>query len=273
MNPIINTIHNVKSEDGIPMLKQHGIKVDCIITSPPYNVDLGNNKYNKNPYDLYKDNLDHTKYINWLKSLFNDCQDILNIGGSVCINIGDGKNGAVPTHSDIIQFMTRELNYVMMTTIIWEKNNVANRTSWGSWMSPSCPSFPTPYEFILVFRYGDKYHKGDKNNITVTDKEFKDNSLSLWRFAPENLKKIGHPAAFPQELPKRLIQQLTYKNDIVLDIFSGSGTTAMVAKQLGRNYIGFEMSENYYNLSLERIASVQQDFFLLSTNKFATQLF
>jgi DNA modification methylase len=252
----LNKIYNIPCEEGFAKLKYHNIVVDCIVTSPPYNVDLGNNKYNKNPYDLYRDNKEHNEYIGWLKSIFDVAQCVLRDGATVAINIGDGKNGSVPTHSDIIQFMTRELDYVMVTTVIWKKNNVSNRTSWGSFMSPSCPSFPTPFEFILIFRYKDKYNKSinaSKENITVSKDEFIKNSLAIWEFGAENLKKVGHPAAFSVELPTRVIQQMTYAGDVILDPFMGSGTTAIAAKKLNRNYIGFEISENYYNLAVDRL--------------------
>ena len=68
-----------------------GIKVDAIITSPPYNVDLGNNKYNKNPYSLYNDNKEHHEYLDWLSLVFNKCYDMTKDGGRLCINIGDSK--------------------------------------------------------------------------------------------------------------------------------------------------------------------------------------
>lgn len=254
---MINQVHNITCEEGIQRLKDQGIKADCIVTSPPYNVNLGDNKYNKNPYDMYKDNKDHWEYIKWLKGIFSECQFILKEGASVCINIGDGRNGNVPTHSDIIQFMSRDLEYIPVTTIIWNKKNCSSRTAWGSWLSPSNPSFPTPFEYILVFRYKDRNHKGNKEDITVTSDEFVDNSLAYWKFGTEKLSKVGHPAAFPIELPKRCIQQLTYAGDTVIDIFSGSGTTAMAARGLHRNFIGFEMSKDYYELSLNRLNSIE----------------
>ena len=72
--------------------------IDLIITSPPYNVNLGNNKYHKTPYDLYRDNREHSEYISWLKRVFKEVQRVLKHGGRVAINICDGKNGAIPTH-------------------------------------------------------------------------------------------------------------------------------------------------------------------------------
>ena len=103
-------------------------------------------------------------------------------------------------------------------------------------------------------------HEGDKNKITVGAKEFQRNSLALWRFPPETqmMKLYGHPAVFPEELPRRLIQQLTYADDIVLDPFLGSGTTCVAAKKLKRKYIGIEMSKKYYETSLKRLGETPE---------------
>jgi DNA modification methylase len=101
-------------------------------------------------------------------------------------------------------------------------------------------------------------HEGDPSKITVTAKEFQTNANALWEFPPETqmMDKWDHPAVFPPELPHRLIQQLTYEDDIVLDPFSGSGTTCAVAKKNRRRYIGIEMSEKYYKTSLRRLGEV-----------------
>ena len=250
-----NFINQVTCGDSLQLVKElDDNSVDLVITSPPYNVDLGNNKYHKDPYDLYNDNKDHNDYIDWLQSLFGDIKEKLVTGGRVCINIGDGKNGSVSTHSDIIQFMVRELNYILMTTIIWNKNQTGNRTAWGSYMSPSSPSFPCPYEFVLVFAKDKKKKVGDKENITVTRDEFIKNSWAIWSFAPETRqRKMGHRAMFPLELPRRCIQMLSYRGDTVLDPFNGLGSTCVAAKELGRNYIGFDMSEKYCEISKVRI--------------------
>lgn len=245
-----NNLYNICCEDGIAIAGQCGIKVDLIVSSPPYNVGL--------KYDRYQDNKTYPEYINWLKKIFRDCQNIMNIGGTVAINVGDGNNGAQPIHSDIIQFMTRELDYVMRATIIWHKNTVSQRTAWGSWMQPSCPSFPTPFEYILLFRYKDKHYRKSNGRATVTKEEFIENSLALWTFKPEAQFSKKHPAPFPLELPKRIIQQMTYEEDLVLDIFSGTGTTALASKQLNRRYIGFELSADYHGIAMNRLSENQK---------------
>ena len=230
--------------------------VDLVVTSPPYNVDLGYNAHHQSPYDLYQDNKSHHDYIDWLHSIFGNIKPKLVTGGRICLNIGDGKNGSVPTHSDIIQFMTKELDYLMMSTIIWNKNTTGNRTAWGSYMSPSSPSFPSPFEFILIFAKDTKKKKGDRDKITVERRDFITNAWGMWTFAPETRqKKIGLGAMFPVELPRRCIEMLSYKEDVVFDPFSGLGTTCLAAKRLKRNYIGFEMSVDYCKKSRERIAN------------------
>jgi DNA modification methylase len=249
----LNNIYHGDSENLISELSDNSI--DLVITSPPYNVDLGNNKYNRNPYDLYQDNKDHKKFIEWLASIFDSLKSKMVIGGRICINIGDGKNGSVPTHSDIIQFMTKELKYLIKTIIVWNKNQIGNRTSWGSWRSPSNPSFPTPFEYILIFCNESQYKEGDRKHITISKEEFTRNSLALWEFAPESqmMSLYDHPAMFPLELPYRLIQHLSYVNDVVLDPFSGMGTTCLAAAILERRWLGFELSEEYANRSIKRI--------------------
>jgi len=249
----VNDIYQGRCEELIAKLPNDFI--DLVVTSPPYNVDLGNNKHNKNTYDVYDDSVDYNKYIAWLGAIFRMLKPKMTVGGRVCINIGDKENGSIPTHSDIIQFMTKDLKYLLKSTIIWKKNQIGNRTAWGSFQSPSNPSFPTPFEYIMVFCNGSQRKEGNPSDITVTKNQFITNSLAIWSFAPETRmnKKFKHPAMFPIELPYRLIQQLSYKNDLVLDIFSGMGTTCLTAAQLNRRWIGFELSEDYAERSLERI--------------------
>ncbi len=256
IDKFVDKIHDGKCEELIPLLPDNSI--DLVVTSPPYNVDLGNNKYNKNPYDTYQDNKDHKEYIAWLCDIFRLLKPKMVIGGRVCINIGDSRNGSIPTHSDVIQFMTNRLKYLIKTTIIWDKSYLSNRASWGSWKSPSNPSFPTPFEYILVFCNETQHKEGCKTEITVNKDEFITNSLALWKFKSETKMNIKHkhPAMFPIDLPYRLIQQLSYSGDVVLDIFSGMGTTCLAAAMLDRRWIGFELSSDYTERSIDRIRQV-----------------
>lgn len=225
--------------------------INCVITSPPYNVDLGNNKYNKTPYLLYKDNKEHKEYIDWLINIFDKMYNKLVEGGRICINIGDGKNGAVPTHVDLMYHLSKR--FIPITSIVWDKHQVRNRTSWGSFLSPSCPSYPTPFEYILILAKGNKklQHKGETD---LTKEEFITYAYGIWSFTPETkAKKIGHPAPFPIELPYRLIKMNTYIGDKVFDPFLGSGTTAIACKQLNRNFIGCDIDSSYIKIAKQRL--------------------
>jgi DNA modification methylase len=283
----LNQIVNAKWEDGMPTVPSNS--VDLIVTSPPYNVNLGNNKHKKDAYASYDDNMPYDEYLRWMTCLFYACNRVLKIGGRLCINIGDGANGSVPTHADFINILVNDIGQVrdmdgrltyysdvdkiwyttevnpdniqpfkMMTTIVWNKQQIGASTAWGSFQSPSCPSFPTPFEFIIVVAKGQTKHEGDKSKISISKEDFIANSRALWTFPPETqmMKKYNHPAMFPEELPRRLIDHLTYEDDVVLDPFSGAGTTCAVAKKMKRKYIGFEMSEQYYNESLQRLGEI-----------------
>ncbi len=245
-----NYIHNVSCEEGIPLLGNESI--DLIVTSPPYNVKLGNNRKNFNPYDIYVDDKPYYEFINWLKNIFSKCYSKLKTGGRVCINIGNGKNGKVPTVADIINFMT-DMNYLLSAQIIWNKNQTSHRAAWGSWLSPSSPSYPTPFEFILIF-CKNSYKLQRKGDTDLTDEEFKKWAYALWEFKPETkAKQLGHPSPFPEELPKRCIKMNSWIGATVLDPFAGIGTTIKVAKELGRKGIGFEISKDYCEIANNRI--------------------
>ena len=259
INDFINQIHLGKWEDVLPKIPSNS--VDIVISSPPYNVSLGvGNKHKKDKYDTYDDNMPYEDYLIWVDKLFTECYRVLQPSGRIAINIGDGANGSVSTHSDFTVRMRDKANFIPMTTIVWDKKQIGASTAWGSYQSPSCPSFPTQFEFIIVMAKETTKHEGDKSKITVGGKEFQRNSRALWSFPPETrmMELYGHPACFPEELPKRLLQQLTYEDDIVLDPFSGSGTTCVVAKKLRRKFIGIEMSEKYYNKSLIRLGETAQ---------------
>lgn len=225
--------------------------VHCVITSPPYNVDLGNNKYKKDGYSTHDDNMPYDEYLDWMKDVFKECYRVLTSDGRICVNIGDGKNGKIPTHSDFIQIM-KSIGFMPMTTIIWNKNNTSNRCAWGSYLYAKAPSFPRPFEYILVFQKSNGLER--IGETTITKEEWKEYSNGLWSFAPEmKQKKIGHPAMFPLELPTRLIKMLTYNHDVILDPFMGVGTTAIACLNTNRKFIGIEIDDKYIEIAKERI--------------------
>ena len=232
------------------------------VTSPPYNVDLGNNKHNQDKsYDTHDDNLTHESYMESMKDIFTKIHQKTQSGGRCIINIGDGKNGRIPTHSDYIQMMS-EIGWLPMANIVWNKRNVSGRTAWGSYGSPSAPSLPPPFEYIMVFSK-DGYKLQQPENkaelIDITKEEFVEWSLALWDFKGASRKKIGHPAPFPVELPLRCIKMFSWATSVVYDPFMGSGTTALACLQTRREYIGSEISEAYITLANNRIRAITGD--------------
>ena len=253
----INKMFNTKWEDTLPLIPDNS--VDIIITSPPYNVDLGHNKFKQDSYEDFEDNMPYEEYLEWMEKLFTESHRVLKSGGRICINIGDKKQSKEVTHVDFIMRM-KKVGFIMLAPIVWNKGQIGNRFAWGSYRSPAMPCFPTPFEYIIVMCKESLRHEGDPKKITVSAKDFQASANALWTFPPDTqmMKKWGHPATFPEELPRRLIHQLTYADDIVLDPFSGSGTTCTVAKKLKRKYVGIEMSKKYYDTSLKRLGETPE---------------
>ncbi len=220
-----------------------------MITSPPYNVSKE-----------YDEDLSLNEYLEMLKKAFKETYRVLVNGGRACINVANlGRKPYIPL-SDYISKMMIEIGFNMRGEIIWNKAASASpSTAWGSWMSASNPILRDIHEYILVFSKGDykrerkKYERETKQN-TISKEEFMEWTKSIWTFNAESARRVGHPAPFPIDLPYRLIQLYSFTTDIVLDPFMGSGTTAIAALKSNRNYVGFEISEEYIKLTKKRIS-------------------
>lgn len=220
--------------------------INLTITSPQYNVDLGNMNNNGVGYDSSSDCLPYPKYINQLQEVFSLLYCKTVSGGRCVINIGDLKNGAVPLTVDVINFM-RDIGWLTMTHIIWDKRQVSPRTAWGSWLSPKQPSFPTPFEHILVFAK-ESLNLNRRGKTDLTREEFIEFSLAMWRMSSAKKSITKHPASFPDELPYRCIKMFSYVDDVVYDPYAGVGTTLRVGSNLNRRVFGSEISSNYCNI-------------------------
>lgn len=223
--------------------------VDCIITSPPYNFDM--------EYGAYRDDKPWEDYFEWLNDVWKECYRVLKDDGRLIVNIQPLFSEYVPSHH-LLSKGIMDVGFNWKAEILWEKNNYnCKYCSWGSWKSPSAPYMKYTWEFIEVYYKKDIKHRGRKEDADITDEEFKKYVLAKWSFAPErNMKKYGHPAMFPEELPYRCLKLFTFKNDVVLDPFMGVGTTGVVCKKLNRNFIGFELDETYFETAKNRIDDV-----------------
>jgi site-specific DNA-methyltransferase (adenine-specific) len=142
----------------------------------------------------------------------------------------------------------------MRGEIIWNKASSASpSTAWGSWLSAGNPVLRDIHEYILIFSKESFSRKRGHKKDTITKEDFLEWTKSVWTFPAVSARSIGHPAPFPEELPHRLIQLYTYKGDIVLDPFCGSGTACLSALKDGRHYIGYDIEPSYVKLAEKRI--------------------
>ncbi len=236
MNKII-----LKSSENMEELPNDSIHL--MVTSPPYNVGKD-----------YDKDLSLEEYRTLLKNVFKEVYRVLVHGGRACINIANvGRKPYIPLHSYIIKDML-EIGFLMRGEIIWDKSSSAGiSTAWGSWQSATNPTLRDTHEYILVFSKENFTRHSNGRKSTIKKDEFLDYTKSVWHFSAESAKKIGHPAPFPLELPSRLIKLYTLRDDVVLDPFIGSGTTAIAAKHLKRNFVGYEIEEGYKKIAEQRL--------------------
>jgi site-specific DNA-methyltransferase (adenine-specific) len=147
-----------------------------------------------------------------------------------------------------------KIGFYMRGEIIWNKASSASpSTAWGSWLSAANPVLRDIHEYILVFSKGDYNRMSIGKQNTILKEQFMEWTKSIWTMNAESAKRIGHPAPFPEELPYRLIQLFSFKNDIILDPFMGSGTTALSALKSDRRFIGYEINKEYVDLAEKRL--------------------
>ena len=240
-----NNIYNMDCLDGL--IKMNDDSVDLIITSPPYNVGIDYG-------ETHNDNKPLKEYLDFLQNVFAQCWRVLKCGGRIAINVANtGRKPYIPL-SSYINLMMIDLGFLCRGEIIWDKGaSVGASCAWGSWCSPSNPSLRDVHEYILVYSVDNYKHIGEKQNITIQPNEFTEYTKSIWEMNTASAKKIGHPAPFPTELPERLINLYSYKGDVVLDPFMGSGTTAEACINTDRQYIGFELNKEYCNIANKRL--------------------
>ena len=224
--------------------------VDLVVTSPPYNVGK--------KYATHDDGMSMDDYLAMLEQVWKECYRVLAPGGRIAINVaGVDRKPYIPLHAYISLQMNR-LGFQMRGEVIWNKGaSVGVSTAWGSWCSPSNPTLRDLHEYIMVFTKGD-WKMGHKGETDLTSEEFVAYTKSVWEFPTVSAKKVGHPAPFPVELPSRLIKLYTYKDDLVLDPFNGSGTTCQAAELLGRRWIGVDMDAGYCALAEANMAALAE---------------
>lgn len=222
--------------------------VALMVTSPPYHVGKD--------YDV---DTSFEQYLGLLEAVFAETYRKLQPGGRAVVNVANlGRRPYVPL-SHLVTARMLKIGYLMRAEIVWRKaKGAAGSCAWGSWKSPANPVIRDVHEYALCFSKG-RFDRVVKGEATVRADEFLEATLSVWEIAPESAKRVGHPAPFPVALPRRFIELYTYKGELVLDPFMGSGTTAVAAAQAGRRWVGYDISEEYAEITRKRVATVEAD--------------
>ncbi len=222
--------------------------IHVMITSPPYNA-------NKD----YDNDLNLEEYLDLLERVWKETYRVLVPGGRACINIANlGRKPYIPLHSYIIDTM-QKIGFLMRGEIVWNKGSSASpSTAWGSWLSAANPVLRDIHEYVLIFSKDTFSRQKNNKHATIRKEDFLEWTKSVWTFPAVSAKRIGHPAPFPEELPHRLIQLYTFRDDVVLDPFAGSGTTCLAALKDERQYVGYELNYEYTRLSEKRITDAQK---------------
>ena len=218
--------------------------VDLIVTSPPYNIGI--------KYDVWPDAMTWPVYYAWCQEWLTELLRVMKPDGRCCINmylsLGTAKFRTAPL---------MEINHLAVATgfkhhsmALWYDITLTKLTAWGSWMRASAPYVSAPFEGILIL-YKDSWKKLNKGVSTTTKEEFREFASGVWKFAPN--RRGDHPAPFPAKLAARCINGLSYVDDLVLDPFLGTGTTAVEAKRLGRHWLGIDISPEYIRLSSNKL--------------------
>ncbi len=226
--------------------------VHLMVTSPPYNVTKE-----------YDDDLTLSEYLELLHNVFSEVYRVLAPGGRAVVNIANvGRKPYIPLASHVNVLMSG-IGFLMRGEVIWDKSaSAGSSTAWGSFQSASNPCLRDIHEYLLIFSKGQfklnrtSDEKEDGRVDTIEKQEFIDWTKSIWSFPTASAKKIGHPAPFPVELPRRCIEFFTFQGDVVLDPFMGSGSTAIAAAKSSRSYICYDINDEYITLAEQRLGTI-----------------
>jgi len=247
--------------------------VDMVVTSPPYNANI--------KYDTYDDGRSMEDYWNFTKDWLSEAYRVLKDDGRIAVNVPIEMNvqergGRILFNAEFWMMM-KEVGFKFfgMVDLTEDSPHRVRQTAWGSWMSASAPYIYNPKECVILAykKYSKKINKGDsqwtgewikteegkmKQIFKDEDKkEFMNLVFGRWEYFADT--KSLTKATFSMDIPVKAIKILSYKNDIVLDPFMGSGTSAVAAETLDRRWVGIELSENYANIATNRVNAFMEE--------------
>src|SRR5260370_6475753 len=245
--------------------------VALVVTSPPY---FAGKEYEEalgvgHVPGTYFD------YLEMLRDVFAECARKLEPGGRIAVNVANlGRRPYRSLSSDIIRILQDDLRLLLRGEVIWQKaRGSAGSCAWGSFQRPANPVLRDLTERVIIASKGtfdraltarQRFDEGLPSNASLSRDEFMEATTDVREIPAESATRVGHPAPFPVELPARLIHLYTYYNDLVLDPFVGSGTTAVAATRTSRHFVGYDTDEKYVTdararvkAELERLARLE----------------
>jgi site-specific DNA-methyltransferase (adenine-specific) len=253
-------IPGVFFKDSSDMSEIKDEKVALIVTSPGYCVGME-----------YEQGVILKEHLKNLKQHCREWNRVLMQGGTIAINFGDIHNFRTQNGGKVeiqlighyYQTFLRKYNIRLRDIIAWRKGKtwINNpQVSYHQKTRHTSYRILNNFEYIYVFyKEGIRQLPADiENESKISKEEWKEWVDGVWEIPPVRSQK-GHPAQFPEEIPRRLIRMYSYKGDIVLDPFGGSMTTVKVANELGRIGIGYEKEEKYKPVIMEKLGIKEDD--------------
>lgn len=238
--------------------------VALVVTSPPYFVG----KSYEDAVAAGADSRIPTSYFDYLamlKDVFAECARVLEPGGRVAVNVANLGRKPYRSLSGDVARIFEELGLLLRGEIVWQKSKGSSGScAWGSFRSPSNPTLRDTTERIVIASKGrfdrarsasQRQDEGLPHRSSLSTDEFMEATLDVWDMGPESAQRVRHPAPFPLELPRRLIDLYTYEDDLVLDPFMGSGTTLVASVLCGRRPVGYDLNPDYVDLARSRVAA------------------
>jgi site-specific DNA-methyltransferase (adenine-specific) len=236
--------------------------IALMVTSPPY---FAGKEYEASLGEGHVP-ASYLEYLGMLRDVFAECRRVLEPGGRMAVNVANlGRRPYRSLSADVSSILQDDLGFLLRGEIVWVKAEGANgNCAWGSYASAANPVLRDVTERIVVASKGrfdravsrkERERRGLPSENSITGDDFRTWTLDTWRIPPESARSVGHPAPFPVELPRRLIELYTYVGDVVLDPFCGAAQTALACLRTGRHYVGFDIDPEYVALGERRIAA------------------
>ncbi len=240
-------INNIYCHSAENMVHIPDESIGLAFTSPPYNVGKD-----------YEDDLGLVEYLTLIFNVGAEVYRALVPGGRYVVNVANlGRKPYIPLHA-YFYGVHAALGFEPAGEIIWQKGKgMSGSCAWGSWLSAKSPRLRDLHEYLLVFTK-QGFSRPDRGESDIAKEDFMSGTLSIWNIAPESAQRVGHPAPFPVELADRVIRLFSYKDDVILDPFCGSGTTCLAAALSGRPYVGYDIAAEYCDLARARIENEKE---------------